>query len=121
MRCGSCWLHIRRQLIERRGTRGSPSWHDVAHQCLAFHDAYVWFFADRDQIVHYISLHPTAIAPMIGKSDLVHAPSVHPERMHSTCDQDSRLNNAARRRDGSPPTVLKPSFLRQLWRHFREQ
>src|SRR2546423_8202039 len=116
MRCGSCWLHIRRQLIERRGTRGSPSWHDVAHQCLALHDAYVWFFADRDQIVHYISLHPTAITPVIGKSYLMHAPPVHPERMHSPRDQDSRLHNAARRSDGSPPSVLESGFLRKLRR-----
>ena len=41
--------------------------------------------------------------------------------MHSPRNQDSRLHNAARRGDGSPPTVLKPSFLRQLRRHLSKQ
>ena len=58
---------------------------------------------------------------MVGKSHLVHAPSVHPERVHSPRDQYSCFQNAARRGDGSPRSVLKPNFFRQLGRDFSEQ
>src|SRR3954470_24325412 len=86
--------------LSRFRTFGTPPGSHAADQCLALHYADIRFFADRQQIVHHVTLDRPAVSPVVWKSHLVHATAFNPQRMHAAGYEHSRFDASARRGDG---------------------
>src|SRR5581483_10749545 len=48
-------LHLCVQLVERRFAPRTPAWTNVADQRFGFHDAHVWFFINRQEIIRTVT------------------------------------------------------------------
>src|SRR5581483_4077105 len=101
-------LHLCVQLVERRFAPRTPAWTNVADQRFGFHDAHVWFFINRQEIIRTVTNGNAAPPPVIGKSHLMDAPACNHEWPHSRRDQNTRFDNGARTHDGRVSAMLDP-------------
>src|SRR5579885_1250545 len=116
-----CLLHLCVQFVERSFAARTPPGPNVADQRLGLHDAYVRLFGDCQQIIHCVADGNAAAAPVVGKSDLMHASSFNHEWPHAGRDENARFDDSARAHDGCVSAMLNAKLLCHFGRDLAEE
>ena len=113
----SDWTGLRREFVEKLG-ESLPAWktsgHDIASECLGFHDGNVRFARDGKKIIGCAAPHEAGCPKMIRQRDLVHAFSIDPQRPNPAANKCARFNRRAQANDANVITIFDAELARKL-------